>query len=158
MEYTILENITTMGTWLSDYNWTGCLGMVNHRVSRFDNNLAHCRNPFYKGNACAFRYRTIDRQVPIKSKKRSGRRKRNTSQTSAEKLFKRPLANPFLPFFFFFSLLREKYLYFEEWLLGVFLAPHSESLCTLFFVHSFGGQSWRRGRRCVFCILKITGL
>ncbi|KAG0432076.1 hypothetical protein HPB47_021174 [Ixodes persulcatus] len=28
----ILENVTTMGTWLSDYNWTGCLGMVNHRV------------------------------------------------------------------------------------------------------------------------------
>ncbi|KAM7307237.1 venom metalloproteinase antarease-like TtrivMP_A [Ixodes scapularis] len=32
VEYTILENVTTMGTWLSDYNWTGCLGMVNHRV------------------------------------------------------------------------------------------------------------------------------
>ncbi|CAN8017508.1 unnamed protein product [Ixodes persulcatus] len=31
VEYMILENVTTMGTWLSDYNWTGCLGMVNHR-------------------------------------------------------------------------------------------------------------------------------
>ncbi|CAN7988582.1 unnamed protein product [Ixodes hexagonus] len=31
VEYMLLENITTMGTLLGDYNWTGCLGMMNHR-------------------------------------------------------------------------------------------------------------------------------
>ncbi|XP_040062734.2 glutamate receptor ionotropic, delta-1-like [Ixodes scapularis] len=31
VEYLLLENTTSMGTLLGDYNWTGCLGMLNHR-------------------------------------------------------------------------------------------------------------------------------